>query len=91
MEKLNSPVQGTGAGMLKAAMGQVFETRRQIPGVKLTLAVHDELVVEVPEERVEEAAGAACHLDAEEAQRFLPHVPVEVELQAGPIRGGEPP
>jgi DNA polymerase-1 len=56
MEKVNHPVQGTGADGLKLAMALFHE---QLPGhldAKLIIACHDELVVECPEEQAEEVA-----------------------------------
>jgi DNA polymerase-1 len=44
-EKLNSPVQGTGADGLKTALGLAFEGDRP-PSAVLVNAVHDELVAE---------------------------------------------
>ncbi len=56
MEKVNHPIQGTGADGLKLDMALFHE---RLPGhldAKLVLAVHDELVVECPEEQAEEVA-----------------------------------
>ncbi|MDQ6771399.1 MAG: DNA polymerase [Candidatus Dormibacteraeota bacterium] len=88
-DKLNSPVQGTGADMLKAAMGRLFETRRQVPGSRLVLAVHDELVVEVRESLAEEAKAwlERCMRDA--GQELLKKVPVEVEGQVARTWAGD--
>jgi len=48
-EKLNLPVQGTGADGLKAALGLLWARRHQVPGTISVLAVHDEIVVECDE------------------------------------------
>jgi DNA polymerase I len=53
-ERLNSPVQGTGADGLKLALALLYERRGECPGAVPILAVHDELVVECPEEQAEE-------------------------------------
>ena len=56
MEKVNHPVEGTGADGLKIAMA-LFNER--LPGhldAKLILAVHDELVVECREDQAKEVA-----------------------------------
>ncbi len=45
-EKLNTPVQGTGADGLKRALALLWERRDQMPGAFPVLAVHDEIVVE---------------------------------------------
>src|SRR5215210_5646192 len=55
-ERLNSPVQGAGADGLKLALALLYERRGKCPGAVPILAVHDEIVVECPEEQAEEVA-----------------------------------
>jgi DNA polymerase I-like protein with 3'-5' exonuclease and polymerase domains len=54
MEKVNHPVQGTGADGLKLAMALFHERLPEHLDAKLVIACHDELVVECPEEQAEE-------------------------------------
>jgi DNA polymerase-1 len=49
----NTPIQGTAADLMKLAMVKLGPS--PAAGVKMVLTVHDELVFEVPELRVEEA------------------------------------
>jgi DNA polymerase-1 len=51
---MNAPIQGTAADLLKLAMLAVAEP--VTPGARMVLTVHDELVFEVPESEVEDAA-----------------------------------
>jgi DNA polymerase-1 len=54
---VNTPIQGTAADLIKVAMLRVHEgLAREIPGARMLLQVHDELVLEVPEEKAPEAA-----------------------------------
>jgi len=50
----NTPIQGTAADILKLAMIELGEGD-VVPGARMILTVHDELVFEVPTRRVEEA------------------------------------
>ena len=50
----NTPIQGTAADILKLAM--VALRAPVVAGARMLLTVHDELVFEVPEDRVDEAA-----------------------------------
>jgi DNA polymerase-1 len=50
----NTPIQGTAADLLKLAMVRL--AKPIVPGSRMVLTVHDELVFEVPEDRIEEAA-----------------------------------
>jgi len=86
-EILNTPVQGSGADGLKAALPLVYERLKKYGGrAKLVHMVHDEIVIEsddVPEEL------EALKVDLEEGmkegmQPFLPSVPVVVEGAYGP-------
>jgi DNA polymerase-1 len=52
---INAPIQGTAADLIKIAMVRVHEPLRE-RNASLILQVHDELVVEAPEARVDEAA-----------------------------------
>lgn len=48
---LNTPIQGTAADLIKLAMIRVDEAlQREFPQAQLLLQVHDELIVECPEE-----------------------------------------
>ncbi len=53
----NMPIQGTAADIIKIAMIKVFERlKKEIPEANLIMQVHDELIVEAPEEKAEIAA-----------------------------------
>jgi DNA polymerase-1 len=74
----NTPIQGTAADLLKLAMIKLAEP--VVPGARMVLTVHDELVFEVPEEavttamaRVKEAMETVFPLD----------VPLDVDIGSG--------
>ncbi|HVK11061.1 MAG TPA: DNA polymerase, partial [Gemmataceae bacterium] len=82
-EKLNLPVQGTGADGLKAAMGLLWERRAEVPTARLVLAVHDELVVEVPEADAERAKTWLVTAMKDGMAPLVAPIPVEVEARVG--------
>ena len=54
---LNTPIQGTAADLIKLAMIRVDQAlTREFPQAKLILQVHDELIVECPEEIAQQVA-----------------------------------
>ena len=51
---MNSPIQGTAADIMKIAMNRVYaRLRREVPEARLILQIHDELLVEAPEDQAE--------------------------------------
>jgi DNA polymerase I len=83
-DRLNAPVQGTGADGLKLALALLWERRNECPGAVPVLVCHDEVVVECDSERAQgvrawlesvmvEGMDAVLNNDGEE------HVSVEVE------------
>jgi DNA polymerase-1 len=60
---INMPVQGTDADLMKLAMIEVDALLPALsPKSRLLLQVHDELVLEVPEEQVVEVASRVTEL-----------------------------
>ena len=54
---MNMPVQGTAADIIKLAMVRVSERlKRELPQCRLILQVHDELLIEAPEDQAPRAA-----------------------------------
>lgn len=54
---LNTPIQGTAADLIKLAMIRVEDAlNRELPQAQLLLQVHDELIVECPQEVAQQAA-----------------------------------
>jgi len=53
---LNTPIQGTAADILKVAMVRILDGLNERLYIKPLLTIHDELVFEVPEDKVKEAA-----------------------------------
>ncbi len=84
-EAVNTPIQGTAADIIKIAMVRLYRAlqERNLRS-RMLLQVHDELVLEVPEEEVEvvvplvkEVMEGAYRLDA----------PLQVEVHTGPNWG----
>jgi DNA polymerase-1 len=88
--RLNTPVQGTGADGLKRAMALMYERWSQVPAdIRFCLAVHDELVVECNETDAQAVADWLRACMKEGMQDLIPEVPVEVEVRVGRAWAGE--
>lgn len=76
---INAPIQGTSADIIKRAMARMLPAlaREGLTDVRMLLQVHDELVFELPEARVEAAAPIIRQVMAEAA---LPAVDLSVPL-----------
>ena len=78
---LNTPIQGTAADLIKLAMIKVDAALRQnYPEAKLVLQVHDELIVECPEEI---AASVAALVSREMENVAALNVPLTAEAKIG--------
>jgi DNA polymerase I-like protein with 3'-5' exonuclease and polymerase domains len=89
MEKLNSPVQGTGADGLKRALALLWERREQVPGAFPVLAVHDEIVVEADAGQADAVAKWLKTAMVEAMAPLIAPVPVEVEVKVARTWGGD--
>jgi len=78
--KLNSPIQGTCADGLKLALARLWETRGTVDVVPVLVA-HDEIVVECPTDKAEEAKAWLVRCMREGMEEFLRKVPVVVEAE----------
>ena len=83
---LNTPVQGTAADILKLALGRIVAGLPERIWLRPLLQIHDELVFELPENKVPEAAAfiKAC-MEARPFEEF--DVPIVAEAAAGPRFG----
>lgn len=79
---MNSPIQGSAADIIKLAMLRVDEALRKAGlRAELLLQVHDELVLEVPEEELYSTAEVVRH-EMENVMQLK--VPLVVDVKAGP-------
>jgi DNA polymerase-1 len=90
-DRLNTPVQGTGADGLKWAMAALHRRREEAPDAQLVAVIHDELLVECP---IESAAQTAAWLEkymvAGMAALVGDAVPIVVETTLGKDWAGTP-
>jgi DNA polymerase-1 len=87
-DKLSYRILLVEADCLKDALGLVWDRRHQVPGAKLVLACHDELVVECALDQVDAVITWLATLMLGAAAPHLAPVPVEVETSAGSTWGG---
>jgi DNA polymerase-1 len=80
-ETVNMPIQGTAADILKRAMIDVHAALAPIPGARMILTVHDELLFEVKEERAEQVASLVQERMQHAADLV---VPLTVDVGIGP-------
>jgi DNA polymerase-1 len=81
-EAINSPIQGTAADIMKIAMLQVPGALLEAGlSAKMLLQVHDELVLECPEEELQQTAD----LVSEVMQKaYLLKIPLQTDARSGP-------
>jgi len=77
---INAPMQGSAADIIKRAMLSVDAWLQQEPDIRMIMQVHDELVFEVPQEKVGEASGRIVELMSAAAEL---RVPLLVEAGSG--------
>jgi DNA polymerase-1 len=77
---INAPMQGTAADIIKRAMIEVHRWLAGIPHARLMMQVHDELVLEVAEDR---AADIAAQLQGHMAGAAELRVPLRVDVGIG--------
>ena len=83
---LNTPIQGTAADILKLAMGRLIAGLPDRPWLRPLLQIHDELVFEIPEDKLREAV--TFIRECMEAQPFPElDVPLAAEASRGPDFG----
>jgi DNA polymerase I len=89
-DRLNAPVQGTGADGLKVALALLWERRGECPGAVPVLVCHDEIVVECDAEQTAVAKvwlekAMIEGMDAVMSSAGEVRVPVEVDARI--VRG----
>ena len=78
---INAPMQGTAADIIKRAMIKMHEwIQAEAPDVRMIMQVHDELIFEVPEAKLE-AVSAKIKTIMESAADL--DVPLVVDLGSG--------
>jgi DNA polymerase-1 len=87
-DKLNLPVQGTGADGLKLALALLWERRSEALGAFPVLVVHDEIVVECSENQADSVAEWLKKAMVDAMAPLIDPVPVEVEVKIAPTWGG---
>jgi DNA polymerase-1 len=78
---VNSPIQGTAADIVKMAMVNLHRRLAQErPGARILLQVHDEIILEVPEDEAEDTA----RIVKEVMETVTSHdIPLRVHVEAG--------
>jgi len=81
-EAINMPIQGTAADILKKAMIDLHDVlQKKHPLTRLTLQVHDELVLEVPESEID--AVKALVIETMERAGNMLDVPIVADAEVG--------
>ena len=78
---MNTPIQGSAADIIKIAMVRVYRRlKEEVPDARLILQVHDELIVEAPENEVEQVK----RILKEEMEQVVSYsVPLTAEVGTG--------
>jgi DNA polymerase-1 len=89
-ELYNSPVQGTGADILKVALFNIFKTLlcSELRPVKIVAIVHDEIVLECKETDSEMISRELKNCMMEAWYQFIADVKIDVDITIGKSWGG---
>jgi DNA polymerase-1 len=90
-QKVNSPVQGSGADGLKLALGRLWQHRDEAPTARLVATVHDDCVAECPAEDAPAVEDwLRRHMTEAMSEIVQGMVPIEVEVTIGADWSGTP-
>jgi len=78
-ELFNTPIQGTAADIIKQAMAKSFPFLYS-NGIHLIGTVHDEILLESPQEKAEEASHFLKETMINAGKKFIQQVPIEVDV-----------
>jgi DNA polymerase I-like protein with 3'-5' exonuclease and polymerase domains len=78
-EKLNTPIQGTSADILKKALS-ILPNSLSGTRSKIVACVHDEIVLEIPVDHAKEASRILVQTMITAGEQYLKKVPVEVDV-----------
>lgn len=79
-QRLNTPVQGTGADILKLALGKLYK-RFHGTEVKLIACIHDEIILESPEAIADSTAAILTQIMEAAGREFITNVPIIAEAK----------
>jgi len=78
---MNTPIQGSAADIIKLAMLKLYQVlEEKEKDTEIILQVHDELILDVPEERVEQVGALVNEIMC---NAYPLAVPLKVDMQAG--------
>ena len=82
---INTPVQATGADLQKIALGRLYEkiALPQYSDFRLINAVHDSILLEVPDKRKKEASRLLSGVMEEAANEILKVIPCRTDVKVG--------
>jgi DNA polymerase-1 len=86
-QAFNTPCQGTGADLIKTVMCELYNCLRS-EDVKIIGSIHDEILLEVPEDQAEAYARILCEIMNRVGSRLLYPVPVCSETRIMSSWGG---
>ena len=89
-ELYNTPVQGTGADILKVALFEIYKNVliNTLRPAKIVGIVHDEVVLECLESDADKVAGELKKCMVTAWKQFIKDVPIDVDVQIGKTWGG---
>jgi DNA polymerase-1 len=84
-EIFNTGVQGAAASVLKLGMARLYRALLQVGwgDVRIVGSVHDELLLECPEEQAGEVAALLRRVMEEAGRKIFPEVPIEFDVAVG--------
>ncbi|NPV63055.1 MAG: hypothetical protein HPY61_10600 [Methanotrichaceae archaeon] len=82
---INTPVQSTGADLQKIALGRLYQklATRKYKDFKLVNAVHDSILLEVPDRRTKEASRLLQNVMEQAGNEILQVVPCLTDVKVG--------
>jgi DNA polymerase-1 len=81
--RANAIVQGSGGDVIKTALAILRERRHEVPGARVVLVVHDEIVVECAIDQVEAVKAWLERAMIDALAQFIDPVPAVIEVATG--------